>query len=335
MTTASNFLPPRGWTADQLLDSVRPRGEDWRNVYIVSGLERGLAFYGQQVRALRTIAALAEAAGGELAGQRLAVVGAGAAGCTAALAACYAGADEVVLFVRGHRPLHTHALATRWLHPHIDRWPSASSRQSWAGLPLLDWRTDRARAVVAQLRAQLHHERLRIRSIADDDRKGEVRDVQGHGDRVAVVLAAGGTESFDAAIVALDTDGGPLRDPSSRCADRPIYWDQGWLDWLRGECVMVSGSGDEELVDLARVCMNGFRYETVVDMLDPSMETTQMTELLALAGRAETSLHHGHALIDYELKARVQQLCEGRTNQVYFNCPDGEHLSAPAAPLHR
>ncbi|MEM9493484.1 MAG: hypothetical protein AAGC55_30325 [Myxococcota bacterium] len=91
---ASAEYPPRRWQPEQLLTAMRPRGPKWQHVCVVGCYDRRSIFYNQQIRALCQLAALAERAGGELARQRIAVIGAGAAGCTAALAACYAGAGE-------------------------------------------------------------------------------------------------------------------------------------------------------------------------------------------------------------------------------------------------
>jgi len=110
-------------------------------VYVVGCLERRVTLYAQQVRALNLVDALI-ASGKLTAASRVAIVGAGAAGLTAAAAIVRAlpGIRTLELFERKPELLHLQtASRDRYLHPHLYDWPVPGTRETRAGLPLLDW----------------------------------------------------------------------------------------------------------------------------------------------------------------------------------------------------
>ena len=127
--------------------------DEWRNflnewfrvpdrpgIYILGCYARYLTLYSQQVRALNLVAALSET--GEISdGKRVAVIGAGAAGLTAAVAAAARKAQVIVLEKsEGVMELQRNN-RQRWIHPHIYDWPNAEGKYdytvllSWAGAP--------------------------------------------------------------------------------------------------------------------------------------------------------------------------------------------------------
>src|SRR5271155_5680130 len=96
-------------------------------VYVLGCFARYQTLYSQQVRALNLIAAMCET-GHLRQGTRLAVVGAGAAGLTAAAAGAYRGAS-VTLLEQLEGPMEIQRNnRQRWLHPRIYDWPDPAWR---------------------------------------------------------------------------------------------------------------------------------------------------------------------------------------------------------------
>ena len=127
----------------QFLKSACPF--DGENRFILGTFERGVTFYRQQIRALlNLIYALVEAKSPDgkriiPSNSRIAVVGGGAFGVTAAAAAAYAK-FKTTLFERQQflLPLQR-GCTSRWLHPRFYDWPHPSSESRLARLPILNW----------------------------------------------------------------------------------------------------------------------------------------------------------------------------------------------------
>lgn len=126
------------------------RVPDWPNVFVLGCLARHGTLYSQQVRGINLVFALHEI--GEVApGKRVAVIGAGAAGLTAAVASARVGA-HVTLIEQLHAPLPLQrSSGKRFLHPHIYDWPSPNADGEDANLPLLNWSADYANNVARQI----------------------------------------------------------------------------------------------------------------------------------------------------------------------------------------
>jgi hypothetical protein len=91
---------------------------------VLGCFEQRVTLYSQQVRALNLIYALLEERVVPPEGC-IAVIGAGAAGMTAAAAAAFKGCRVVLLEQQSDLLSLQSGNMTRWLHPHIYDWPSA------------------------------------------------------------------------------------------------------------------------------------------------------------------------------------------------------------------
>jgi hypothetical protein len=132
---------------NQVLERMQVPGRS--HLYVLGCFESRITLYTQQVRALNLIYALSD--GFKKSGTRVAVIGAGAGGLTAAAAAGVCGC-RVSVFEMYPNPLDLIGPShLRWLHPHIYEWPKPGSENSRAGLPLLDWTEGLAFEVVAKL----------------------------------------------------------------------------------------------------------------------------------------------------------------------------------------
>ncbi|MCX4239183.1 FAD-dependent oxidoreductase [Paraliomyxa miuraensis] len=109
-----------------------------------------MTIYSQQVRALNLAAALLASERVRV-GERVVVVGAGAAGLTCAAGLSMLGAEVTVLEARAEILPLFRGGSTRWLHPGVYDWPLEGWDRDRAGLPLLDWAHGPADRVRAQL----------------------------------------------------------------------------------------------------------------------------------------------------------------------------------------
>jgi hypothetical protein len=248
-------------------------------IYLVGSLERGLTVYSQQVRALNLVWALKNGPGGAAA-KKIAIIGAGIAGLTAAAAAVKAFPTAAIsLFERRWDlcPLQQGA-DSRWLHPRIYDWPDEGSRSPSASLPILNWKAGRASDVAHQLLGEFG-ERVNAKDhfhvfvgVHLQIAAGQ-RTITWSGTRTKLTggfFAPAGRagevdERFDVIIVA--TGFGIERvEPKY-----PIlsYWRidavaQPILNRTSSRPYVVSGTGDGALIDLCRLSIERFRQDTIV-----------------------------------------------------------------------
>ena len=129
-------------------------------LYFVGTLDRRITFYSQQVRALELVRAMHES-GKVDTSESIAVVGAGAAGVTCALALALLDC-RVTLFDPADEVLQLQSDSPRLLHPHIYEWPSLGSLERDAALPFLNWELETGGAVAAKLVQEFHGHRARL-----------------------------------------------------------------------------------------------------------------------------------------------------------------------------
>lgn len=265
-------------------------------VYVLGAFAKYVTVYAQQVRALNLIEALAK--NGVLTRRsRLAVVGGGIAGLTAAAAAAVRGAGHVSVFEKlGDTMRMQRVSQQRFLHPYIYDWPENAGRGETADLPLMGWKAENASKVITQLDAQWRA----IRAEVGDDRLPEPRydrEVQGieiedGGSRLK--FEDGGTEPFDVVIMAV----GFGRDTHPHTDS---YWTDARIDGLEvesgelgelgevgsGQSWLVSGYGDGALTDLMRLCTMNFLHDQVIKSVE---EATREQAVVAQLMEAERTL---------------------------------------------
>lgn len=148
--------------AENILGRMQVTGNE--RTYALGCRESRVTIYAQQVRALSLAWALTELQQID-SDTRVVIVGAGAAGLTAALGFGCKGArveiverNEVILpRFRGN--------TQRYLHPHAYDWPNSGATELEAGLPLMNWTAGLASEVTAQLARAWTVERTRCDSI--------------------------------------------------------------------------------------------------------------------------------------------------------------------------
>ena len=123
-------------------------------VYVPGSFNRYITVHSQQIRAVNLIHALV-ARDGPLADRRIAIIGAGFAGVTAAVYALERTNAAVTVFEAASRALWLQEhCRDRWLHPGIYDWPLPGSLEPRTYLPVMNWTTGPANRVAAQVREQ-------------------------------------------------------------------------------------------------------------------------------------------------------------------------------------
>jgi hypothetical protein len=246
----------------------------YRNTFVLGSFAKRVTIRSQQVRALNLIYSLTKTS--ELnSGDKVAVIGAGFAGLTAAAAAMREGYSVTVLERSLSRLSLQRNCRHRYLHPHIYDWPAAGSLNLNADLPVLDWKADTAESVVRQVDDQFDSAQGSARAAYREVFKAESINILPAGTLLWSESNATRREDFAAVILAvgfgLET-GGP--DAS--------YWADSSLDFSALDNpnmkLLVSGSGDGALTDLMRLCIMNFRHDQVLSTLTSasSLEDVRM-----------------------------------------------------------
>jgi FAD dependent oxidoreductase len=157
------------------------------NLFFLGAAETRITFYSQQVRALRLVHGLAQT-GRLKTSDRVAVVGAGAAGVSAALALASFGA-RVDLIEQATDVLHLQSASPRLLHPHIYNWPAPGSLKPDAVLPFLDWTNATGAVVRNKLSSELHAAFVR-ESRLTFRKSNKLTEIARNGNQWSLTLAA-------------------------------------------------------------------------------------------------------------------------------------------------
>lgn len=272
-------------SAKDILMHMRLPGE--AHLYVLGCFEQRVTLYSQQVRALNLVDALAEQ-GVLLRDSRVAVVGGGAAGLTAAAGALVLGA-RVTLFERKAQLLSLQrGTRTRHLHPHIYDWPHPGADERRAGLPLLDWSANSAtevagvlhRAWDAIIAADCHKDRFQAYLEAADL---EIPSTPS-GPYTLTWGPSYGMGEFDIVIVAVGF-GEEQAASSYPTAAVPRYWDDDDLEKERSseKTFLVSGCGDGGLIDVLRIRLSDFEQANLIkDFLAGPEEAAVRDRLLEI-----------------------------------------------------
>jgi NAD(P)-binding Rossmann-like domain len=254
---------------------------EYPGVYVLGCFARYVTVYAQQIRALNLVDSLAKA--GFLSRySRVAVVGGGIAGLTAAAAAAVRGVGHVQVFEKLDATMRLQrASEKRYLHPYIYDWPEipevGEGKVIRANLPLMDWKADRASDVIEELDGKWRECRERTGGRLQMPRCGCGAIEVGSASPGPFVRVQGEEpQPFDVVILAVGFG-------LDRNANTEGYWADTKIDSQeieRGQSWFVSGYGDGALTDLMRLCIRDFRHGRVLAAVDEHTRKVVGQELM-------------------------------------------------------
>jgi hypothetical protein len=243
----------------ELLSSAEHPG-----LFVLGAFARRVTVYSQQVRAINLIDAI-HYYRRPLKDVSIAIVGAGAAGLTAAARALQYGA-KITLFERNPDVMSIQTNCHhRWLHPTIYDWPffTVGGDADKADLPVMDWTAEEANLFATDQQTQW---RAMVRRHGADIRQFIPADVtavvpMGRQYQLQYCHSVEGKKLFDSGtfdLVVLATGFG--LEPEG--IGRNSYWDKDPWDQIArsDQVVLVAGYGDGALTDLMRVCLIRFEH---------------------------------------------------------------------------
>lgn len=255
-------------------------------VFAIGVTESGVTVASQQKRAIHLVDALIRC-DRLAAGSRVAVIGAGAAGLSAAVRAAHAGC-RVTVIERDAEILATFRGSDRLLHPNLYRWPQQGWQDRDARLPLLSWTADRASEVARVIERQFNDA---LRSGLIEVRKGITIGSPGwirtSGKSVGLAIEL---DRFDDgrlfAAVILAVGFGHERKTGERF---PGYWSNDCFSQAAGKVprrYLIQGAGDGGLTDLLRLRLSLFDQDSLFQDLLPD-EDPRVKNLKAAVQRIE------------------------------------------------
>lgn len=195
-------------------------------------------------------------------GEKVAVIGAGAAGSTIAAALALTG-KTVTLYDPADKILQLQSASSKLLHPHIYEWPKLGALDDRAGLPIMDWTAGRGGEVCEALRAEF----AKISASLPDLSFGwghKLIDIVARDKAWLLNFDKGGTPEkriFQHVVLAMGF-GNERRTGDVVPED---YWRPGAIGTAATEPVagtryFVSGNGDGALTEALGLLINGFEH---------------------------------------------------------------------------
>jgi NAD(P)-binding Rossmann-like domain len=280
------------------------RADNISNLFIVGTFAKKVTVLHQQTRALNLIHQLVEGGYLDKANTRIAIVGAGFTGLTAAAGILRKAPNcDLTIFERRDTlmPLQQGSDA-RWLHPRIYDWPDHGSESKSAMLPLMNWTAGRASDVAVQLstawrklvaerktdsKLRLFCNTRHLKVVVDEATKkaekiewvGEKREAaNGATDSNASPEGSGEFEPFDVVLLCV---GFGLEDEATQSYWRNETLAQPSLTPGR-QMVLISGAGDGAIVDLLRARISNFRQDRILsEVFSDDTLTKELVELKA------------------------------------------------------
>jgi hypothetical protein len=319
------------------------------NVYVLGSYEGRVTIHSQQIRALNLLYALKATGKLDKVASRVAVVGGGIAGMTAAIAAAKLDAN-VTIFERHPQFLHNlRGCHTRHLHPNIYDWPHEHAMVDATSLPFMNWHANTADQIARDLLTEWSSHVQTHGIITHASAAVMLRAPAPNGTRRITVTSGDIDEpQFDIVILAV----GFGVEKSVLLQPLRSYWRDDSLHQPEIEVrtaptkYLVSGNGDGGLIDVLRLRLVDFRHEDLIkefgdlQRLDgviaklKDIETDAKNSICTGADPSESMYFaYKNLPVTSEFDAHLQSKLRKDT-QVIFNFPDWP-FSYNSSILHR
>jgi len=253
---------------DKLIDTFAAV-PDFPNVYVLGCFAKRVTLYSQQVRAFNLAYGLHKT-GRVPKTSRVAILGAGAAGLSAAAAFGQIGC-EVSLFEANDSLISLQRNAKhRWLHPFIADWPDFADGDE-AQLPILNWRAGSAADVAKQIETawKAFERSAKVTTVlcASKMRLTQRRGTPSYNVHWCGVDHEEATKEVDAIILATGFGLEKTNDYSISYWSMEDGLDDNFVN-RTNERWLVSGTGDGAFADLMRCCFRDFDYPELIKYIN-------------------------------------------------------------------
>ncbi|MGF6367734.1 hypothetical protein OKW40_000484 [Paraburkholderia sp. RAU6.4a] len=280
-----------------------------KRVLVLGCFEQRVTVYSQQVRALNLVDAILSQGLVRLNGGKVAVVGGGVAGMTAAVAFAKAAPNLGSLDLFELRPstLDFQRNSRRFLHPHFYDWPAPGWDQVDAGLPIMNWQAGPAGDVAKVLTAQFEQARSNSKLAVHCDHKvTEIKSTDLGPVRVVTNVGSAANRIYD--VVVLSIGFGIERFLGSETSS---YWTPTELSApilanVRDPLIFISGNGDGGLVDFLIAAFDSHEHIDICQLLIEQNFGPALAELEAIEQEAWEPGADMDLLANY--RARVRPL---------------------------
>ncbi|WP_167544344.1 NAD(P)-binding protein [Duganella sacchari] len=284
-------------------------------LFILGCFARRVTIYSQQVRAINLIDALA-GQGYLTPASKVAVVGAGFSGLTAAAALTKLGIRPTLYDTQTASMHLQRSCVTRYIHPHIYDWPSEDINKIQASLPVLDWSANGSKNVVLEVQRDWdQHYKGKV-----SERLGKkVRDILVQGQQWQVVIEDGTSDTFDIIILAVGFGA------EAEAKFSTTYWGDLPLEaaQVQEQTWMVSGAGDGALTDVIRLCMRHTDHKEALHSVVEELRKLDEKKLNDLCQQASVGIYGTKLFDTIDYDALTQHL-DLRPTKIILNATQDE-----------
>lgn len=285
-----------GMTPQEIVETALVTGT--KRVLVLGCFEQRVTVYSQQVRALNLVDAILSQGLVRQNGGRVAIVGGGVAGMTAAVAFAKAAPNLATLDLFERRPstLDFQRNSRRFLHPHFYDWPAPGANQSDAGLPIMNWQAgpagDVAKALFIEFERAISTSKL---AIFCDHEVTELKSTDLGPVRVVTNIGTAANRIYDVVVLAigfgierfLGTETSSYWTPTELSG--PILAD------VDNPLIFISGNGDGGLVDFLIAAFDSHEHSDICKLLvdqdlGPALTELEVIEREAWAPGADIDL---------------------------------------------
>lgn len=260
-----------------------------KRVLVLGCFEQRVTVYSQQVRAFNLVDAILSQGLVRLNGGKVAIVGGGVAGMTAAVAFAKAAPNlaRLDLFERRPSTLDFQRNSRRFLHPHFYDWPAQGSDQSDAGLPLMNWQAgpagDVAKTLATEFERAIGTSKL---AVFCDHEVTELKSTDLGPVRVVTNVGTAANRIYDVVVLAIGFGIERFLGPETSSYWTPTELSGPILADVDNPLIFISGNGDGGLVDFLIAAFDSHEHSDICKLLVDQDLGPALAELEAIEHEA-------------------------------------------------